>query len=278
METVVEPVVAPPAESTPAAATGVTAPPAEGSVAAPPAASIEDNVGFKQLRSQYETTKAELDRWKTLGDPDEAHNAHDVFAPHLTNALKMGQALGYTADQVREAMKQDLPKTLAYLQQEYAKPPAESHEAIDKRVQSIVDEKVKPLQQRFDETLNREAQGRYEMERDRLYKTEFADGLPDDNKEELFEIFDALFTRDAEALRRLKFENQTSDVAKHLAQAKVIFMKRHNSYIAHERGKAVPPPKPGQQTPPADDSGKFAGRKLSSKFGGGTVKDFIANL
>lgn len=277
-------VASPPAA--PPAAPGVTAPPAEGSVVVPPATppAITWDTAPQALRAEYENQKAEAARlkaeneqWQKVGDREQVSQFYGTFSQKLTQATAMGKALGYTDDKIREAMMEDPAKTLAYLQQEYAKPASASHEDLDNRLKSMVEERVKPLQERFDETVNREANARYEGERDRLYKTEFADGLPDENREELFEILDGLIAGDAAALTRLKYQNQTSDVARHMTQAKTIFLKRHNAYIGHERGHGgAPPPKPG--APPNSETGKFSERKLSGKFGGGTVGDFIKNL
>lgn len=265
MEIVVDPsTVAPPADSSSAATTGVTAPPAEGSVAAPPATSIEENPGFKQLRSQYETTKAEADRWKKLGDYDRISQFHSTHEGKVQQVMPMGRSLGYSEEQIRAAMLEDPKGTAAYLQQEYQKPSGETREQQEKRLESLVNDRVKPIQERFEETINREANTRYEGERERLFKAEFADGLPDDNKEEFFEILDSLVASDPAALQRLKFQNQVSDVARHAAQAKTIFMKRHTSYIAHESGRSKNPPVMNVKKVPADPKNvPWKSRKLS---------------
>ncbi len=279
---------APATDASPASAgTGVTAPPADGSAAASPAASpvISWETAPEKLRTEYEQQKAEAARlaaengnWKKLGDYERVNQLHSAYEAKVQQVLPMGRSLGYTEQQIRQAMLEDPKGTAAYLQQEYSKPTTETRAEQERRLESLVNDRVKPIQERFDETINREANARYEGERDRLFKTEFVDGLPDDNREEFFEILDGLVANDPAALQRLKFQNQVSDVARHMAQAKTIFMKRHTAYIAHERGRGSTPPPTAPGTPPAKTNGKFSERKISGKLGGGTVGDFIKNL
>lgn len=267
----------------PQASPGVSAPPADvpGSAAAPPAASpvISWETAPKELRSQYETTKAEAERlkaeqeqWGKLGDREQVSKVYGAHSERLAKATDMGKSLGYTEQQIRDAMMDDPKGTLAFLQQEYTKPAPTTREALDKQLKEMLEAEVKPIRERMDETVNREANALYESERDRLYKAEFADGLPDENREELFEILDSMISSDQAALARLKFQKQTSDIARHMTAAKALLVKRHNAYIGHERkrsGGDPPPPKPGEGKP----NGKALDVKLSS---GVKVRDLLA--
>lgn len=226
----------------------VPASPADGSAAAPPAAPVVNwETAPQQLRTEYENQKAETvrlkaeaERWSKLGDYDQVSKFHGTFNERVTQAIPLGRALGFTEQQVRDAMQDDPKGTMLYLQQQHQKPEVQNAEAERKRIEELVDARVKPINERFDATINREANVLYEGERDRLYKTEFPDGLPPENQEELFEILDGLISADSKALSRLKFEHQVSDVARHMAQAKTVLMKRHNAYIAHERDRSAP--------------------------------------
>lgn len=273
---------APPA----AAGTGSpAAPPAAGSAAAPPAAPpvIDWATAPQQLRTEYENQKAEAarlkaegEKWGKLGDYDQVSQLHTSFNQRLSTAMTQGKALGYTEESIRAAMLEDPKGTLARLQTEYAAPAQTTQAEIDRRVREMLESEVKPIKERMDATVTNEAQSLYETERDRLYKAEFGDGLPDANKEELFEILDALVSADQAALTRLKFHKQTSDIARHMTEAKTVFFKRHNEYIAHERKRTGGNPPPGK---PKDGGGNgsegYGGKSLKI---GGTVKDFIANL
>ena len=237
---------------------------------------------MRQLREQYETTKAEAERfkseaerWSKLGDYEQVSQLHGTFSQRLTQAVEAGRTLGFNEQQIREAMMEDPKGTLAYLQQEAAKPATLSQQEIDRRIREGIDSNIKPIREQFEAQANDKANGLYEAERDRLFKSEFTDGLPDENREELFEILDGLFAQDQAALSRLKFQGQTSDIKRHLEAAKTVFLKRHNAYIGHERGKGQPKDGKFRRNEDVQAGTKFSDRKLSPNFGGGTVKDML---
>lgn len=278
-----------PAGSPPApVAPAVTAPPAGGSAAAPPAASpvIDWSTAPQQLRTQYETTKqeadrlrAEAERWSKLGDFDSVSKAYTNYAQNLSRTVEIGKALGYTEESLRASYEKDPTGTLNLVQQEYAKPPAQplTREEMDRQIRERALEAVKPIQDMHNETINRDAERLYESERDRLFKAEFPDGLPDRAKAWVFKQLDDAMSADAEALSRLKFGKQISDVAKHFATVKTEYLQFTNDVVGHQRGQNGAPPKPG--TPPRDtQTGRYADRKLSDRMGGGTVGDLIKNL
>lgn len=246
------------AASPAAPGSGVSAPPAGGSAAAPPAApaAVSWETAPEQLRTAYQTTKAELDRikaesdrWKGLGDYERVSAASQAFETKvLGHAISLGKTAGYTEDSVREAMLKDPVGTFNFLQQKAAEPDNAAREAESQRLRDIANESIKPIREEWDQAKTDKAVSLYDGEFDRLFKAEFADGLPDENREELKEIIDSLMNADPAALQRLKFQGQVSDVAKHFAQAKTVFTKRHQAYIGHERKGQGPPngglPKP----------------------------------
>lgn len=244
------PVNAPAVPAAPPAAPAVPPSPGTGSAAVPPAASLEDNVGFKNLREQYEQTKREADQWKSLGNYDDVAQAHKTYGETLKNAIKLGASLGYSETEIRESMVKNAFQTAAFLRQEAEKrqPQAINRLDVEKQLKTLVDESLKPYTQRQEDTLNREATGRYDGEFDRLVKSDFADGLPPECREVLYEMVSDSIAADAAALSRLKYNNQVSDVARHFADTKTKFLKMMNSYIAHERERTAGTPPAG--TPP----------------------------
>lgn len=230
-------------------------PAAPGSAAPSPGARpvISWETAPAQLRTEYENQKleaarhkAEAERWQKLGDYDSVSKVHETFTGKLlAEALTMGKALGYTDEQVRESMLKNPRGTLDWLQQKHADPNVQAQQAEEQRLQALIDKRVQPINDRYDATMNRDAESLYEGERARLFKEDFAKGLPDENRDELFELLDARVAGDPQALQDLKFGKQTAAIAKHWKDAKDIFLKRHNAYSSHERGAGGTPPKNG---------------------------------
>lgn len=286
MSTVIDPGagVSTPAAPPAAPGSGVPASPANGSVPASPAGSpvIDWKTAPEQLRTQYETTKAEAERlraenerWGKLGDFNSVSQSQQAFQQKLTQATQLGATLGFTEQQIRDAMAEDPKGTLTYLLQESQKPSYREQQDIDRRIKEGIDTHTKPIREQFEAQANERANSLYQAERDRLFKSEFSDGLPDENRDELFDILLQSLNADGHAVDRIRQGGQVSDVKRHFEQAKTIFLKRHNSYIAHERGKGQP--KPGSRRTDDDQANvKYADRKLSSMFGGGTVKDLLS--
>jgi hypothetical protein len=260
----------------PQAAPAVSAPPAgNGSAAAPPAASPDQSEGFKQLRGQYETTKAERDRWAGLGNYDDVSKVYQAHSQRISKAVEMGKALGYEEARIRQAMEDDPKGTIDFLNQKFQQPTQTSREDMNRQLKEMLEAEVKPIRQQLDDRANQDAENLYHGERDRLLKSEFPDGLPDSAREMLFEILDSLVSQDSAALGRLKFQKQTSDVARHFATAKTTLLKRFNDYEGFQRKRE---PIPGGKKADPNEGVKYSDRKISSAFGGGTVKDLIGKL
>jgi hypothetical protein len=205
---------------------------------------------------------------------------YQTYTQNLNRTVEIGKALGYTEQSLRAAYEKDPTGTLNLVQQEYAKPPAQplTREEMDRMVRERAQEAVKPIQDMHNETINRDAERLYETERDRLYKQEFPEGLPDRAKARLFKELDDAISADSEALSRLKFGKQTSDVAKHFTAVKTEFLQFQNEIIGHQRGQNTTTAQNRTVVPERGENGRFAERKISSKLGGGTVGDFIKNL
>jgi hypothetical protein len=120
------PAAAPPA----AAPSGVpAAPPAAGVPAASPAAGAPAGADPNsqqtpaQLRAAYETAKASLQPWEKLGaKPDDVAKVWQSHNQTVTEATATAAKLGYTAQQVQEAIAElGVYKVTAWLEQQAAK-------------------------------------------------------------------------------------------------------------------------------------------------------------
>src|SRR5436190_9693789 len=266
----VAPAPAAPPAAPPAADPGAS--PTPGSAAAPPAA-VPESPNIKQLREQYEATKAQLEPWTRLNlKPDDVAAHYPVLQKMRTEATELGEALGYDAAEVQEFFLKDPVQVLAYLRQQRQTRQAQplTQGDLKKQLDKMVEERLKPITQREDLRLNKEAEFRFDGEFDKLFKTEFKDGLPDEVRDALYEMVGQLVGEDDAAIRRLKFEGQVSDVAKYFEQAKTRVLKTLAAWSAHERKRAggEPPPPPGTPSKPKS--------KLDDKLSTGqTVKELF---
>lgn len=260
---------APPAPAAPSPV--VAAPPADGSAAAPPAAPPAEPQGLRQLREQYETTKRERDQWSSLGKYDEVSGHLKTFSAIRTEATELANSLGYAPEDLQSAFQKDPIATLQFLRQKAAEatPAPLNPNDLKKQLDKMVEERLKPITQREDQRMIKEAEFRFDGEFDRLFKETFKDGLPEECREAIKEMAGQLLGDDAEAIKRLKFEGQVSDVQKYFQEAQTRFLKVVNAYLGHERKRVGgdPPPKPGEPVPPKT----WKDRKLSTGQDLGTI-------
>ena len=263
---------APPAA--PATPPAVPAAPPAVDRAADSSTASQDSVGLRQLREQYEGLKSKYEPWEKLGaKPEEVSSRLPIIQKMWTEALDLGQKLGYDQKEVEDFLGKDPVQVLAYLRQQAQTRESQPLDAktIKSELDRMVSERLKPITERENDRMNKEAEFRFEGEFDRLYKDNFKDGLPDEAKEALYEMVGQLVGEDDEAIKRLKFEGKLSDVAKHFETAKTRLLKVVTAMSAHERKRAgLNPPAPG--TPPEKPASK-----LDAKLSGGyTVRELMA--
>jgi hypothetical protein len=268
---------APPAESAaPPAATPPAdppAPPADGSAAPPPGAPPAESANVRQLREQYETLKTKLEPWEKLNaDPKAVATHHQLVSKMRTEAVELGEQLGYDKAEIEEFFGQDPVAVLNHLRQKVASAEQTPLKPGDlkKQLDKMVEDRLKPITERENQRLDKEAVFRFDTEFDRLYKETFKDGLPDECREAIYEMAGQLMGDDVKAIERLKFQGQIADVKRYFQDAQTRFLKVVNSYLAHERkrtGGELPPP-PGAPAAPKS--------RLDAKLSTGqTVKELF---
>lgn len=228
-------------------------PASSGSAAAPPAATESPNI--RMMREEIERRKLQVEPWEKLGiKPEEAARAHQTYQAITTEAVKLGKELGYEDAYVQQFLQKDPVGTLAQLRQfaKEAKSQPLTPEQIERRLSQKVDERLKSFDQKETERSNKEAEDRYNGERDRQIKAQFKDEeITGDIREFVESTVDDLMGRDPEAIARLR-EGKTADVAKYVQQAKTRFTKLFTSAQQRERGRGAPP-QPGVR-PQAKDN------------------------
>jgi len=259
---------APPASSAPA----VPASPADGSVAAPPAAS-PDTPGIRQFREQYEALKSAYEPWKNLNrTPDDVQRQISTVERMSTEAVQLGERLGYDAGEVRELFARDPVQVLAYLRQALTESNNKPVSANDLRneMSRTVEQGLKPIYERENARMDREAEFRFDSEFDRLFKENFKDPLPAKAKEALYEMVGQLVGEDAAAIRRLKFDGQVSDIGKHFNAAKTRLLDIFAEWSTAERQRL------GRESAPAPAApGKLKSRLDATLSTGQSVRELF---
>jgi hypothetical protein len=223
------------------------------------------------LREQYEGLKREYEPWQKIGaKPEDVSSAYGAYGKLKTEAVQLGQQLGYNADEVAQLFGEDPVKVISYLRQQAQSRETQplSREDINRQMKQLVSEQLKPVTERMNDQMDREAEFRFTGEMDRLFKDNFKDGLPDEAREAIQDMVGDLIGQDDQAIRRLKFDQQVSDVQKYFKTATDRLMKVYTAMSNAERnrtGVTAPPPKAPKQPESRLDqklSGGYSVREL----------------
>lgn len=242
-----EPVASP---ATPTGGTGAS--PTPGSTAASPAAPPAETENMRQLRTQYETIKKQLEGYTNLGKPEDLGQIHTQFQGWQKEASDIGVGLGYSPESIQAAFKKDPLGTLSLLRQERDKANPQASNLTDpKNLQEFVNKQIaegmKPITAYQNQQMTDAANARFEQHFDTAFSTAFPDkDFPADVKKFMFEAVDLAMGYDQEAMFRLKFEGKTADIDKYFDQVKTLFLPAVNSYVTWQSKRA---PVPGTPTP-----------------------------
>jgi hypothetical protein len=180
-----------------------------------------------------------------------------------TEAVQLGQRLGYDAREVDEFFAKDPVQVLGYLRQAAQQSDNRSLTATDLRqeMNRTVEQGLKPIIQREDARMNKEAEFRFDTEFDRLFKEQFKDPLPDKAKQALYEMVGQLVGEDDAAIRRLKFDGQVGDIGRHFNAAKTRLLDIFAEWSTAERKRLV------QETPEKPNGAAKPQSPLDKKLG-----------
>lgn len=267
------PAVTPAAPPAAPAAQAVPAAPPAADRAADPSSASQESVGLRQLREQYEGLKRDYEPWQKLNaKPDEVAASHSAYSKLRTEAVTLGQQLGYDANEVAKLFGEDPVKVLTYLRQQGQARQQQplNRDDIQRDMQRIARETLQPVTERMNAQMDQEAEFKFNSEFDRLYKANFADGLPDKAREALQDMVSDLMGQDDEGIKRLKFEGKVSDIARHFETAKTRLMEVYMAMSQAERNRAGGNP---TRTPALQEQPKS---RLDTKLSGGyTVRELM---
>lgn len=256
---------------------GVNPPsPGDGSGGASPAPAAE-SAGIKQLREAYENLKKEYEPYQKLGKLEDIQGRIGTYQKLETNALEMGAELGYSEEEIREAMQDDPAGTIALLRRKQAesaqnqnpelvqlrKEIGELKKSLDPLKQSNEQQKMEQARLRFD--------GAFDAAIKQIYKDE---NLSSEEMDQLWEDALQLMKADKDAMNRFVNEGKTADVLRFVTAAREradkIYLARVNREKKPGEGDGGKPPELTDEKLSIDDiiAGKAPkGHALSKYFG-----------
>lgn len=237
-----DPSAATPASPAPAA-TPAASPAASATPAASPAATgpaVDWKTAPAQLRTAYEQTKAEHDKYLAIGKPEDIQSQVTQFKAIQDQTFDLGRKLGYQDDELQEAFSKKPVETLIWLRQQAAARASAAPQrrtdpnAPDKNLERLVDQRLAPVTEYLNQQATDAANGRFETEFGRLFTEAFPEG-DTELKEFLFDFTSELMKYDSAALLRLKKEGKVSDIAKYFKQASDRFNTVHTKYQGYQQ-------------------------------------------
>lgn len=267
----------PGASPTPSAPADATASPAvsPGRDGASPAPSPE-SPNIRQLREQYEHLKGQYEPWQKLNArPEEVSQQIALLGKMRSEAQHLAQTLGYDVKEVESYFQKDAVQVLAFLRQQanQAQSQPQTPDQIQRQMQRMIEQQTKPVMEYHEQRMNEEAESRFTVEFDRLFKEKFKEGLPDENREAIMELVGQMVGDDPQAIQRLKFERKTSDVQKYFETAVNRYLKLVANHSSHERKRIGGEPSPTNGQPLEKPKSK-----LDQKVAGGVTIRELMNM
>jgi predicted transcriptional regulator len=229
-----------------APAGGGATPPAAAPAATPPAGG-DQNV--KQLREAYETLKAKHEPWERIGaDPQAVSTSYGAYQKIYAQAAELGRSLGYSDEEISEALAQEPVKVLQYLQSEYAKAAGNREETEQERIERLVQEATEnalsPIHEA--ENIRRTVEANNKFERhtmglitDHLTKDGFKGNVAESKEADiLLRITSELMKYDKAALAQLKNEGKTALIQKYFNEAVAMADQYYTTRFSRESAGA----------------------------------------
>lgn len=221
-----------------------------------PAPNANDN-NIRELRTNYERTKADLEKYTKLGKHEEIAQHVQRWTTIEGEALSVGKQLGYTEKEIRDALGVDPVKTIHLLRTK-ARQGGVRNMDVSKLVEEQVQKHLTPLQERMNAEATERAEQSFNGEFDRLLKDAFPSGLAPEVEDIFYNVTSEMMKYDEAALQRLKNEGKVADVAVYFQKSKDILVKAFQAWQKQEEAglsgnSPTPSRPPGQKRPTLDE-------------------------
>jgi hypothetical protein len=226
-----------PPVSTGQEASGVPGTPPEGSGGASPAPAAESQ-GIRQLREAYENLKKTYEPYEKLGKPEEIQSRIATYQKIESAALDLGSELGYSEEDIRQALQNDAAGTLAFLRSKQAEGAQNQNPEVMALRKELADIKksIDPLRQSEEQRKMDSARNLFDSAVNAAIKSIYKDEqLSEDEIDAIWEDSLQLMKSDKEAINRLVNEGKTSDVVRFVTKARERSDKAYLARVNRER-------------------------------------------
>ncbi len=222
--------------------------------------------GLKQLREAYEGVKAKFEPYEKLNlKPEQISQYSGIYQKVYGEAQAVGRELGYSDDEIAEALAEDPVRTIDFLrtqastaQQDRQQP---GQQDLQELVQQQLNEALGPIQQRENVRMTDQANSLFEQTTRQLAVDSFkAEGLsveqiPADEMDFLMTATSEILKYDPAALHSLKYEGKTAPIQKAFQEARTALDKYYLARSGREKAR-LQPARPGQPAAAAAPGGK----------------------
>lgn len=216
---------------------------------------------LKQLREAYEGVKAKFEPYEKLNlKPEQITQYSGVYQRVFTEAQQVGRELGYSDEDIAEALAADPIRTIDFLRTKFEQAAQRDPNQPDLQdlVQQHVEQALGPIQQRENVRMTDAANQLFEQTTRQLAVDSFkAEGLtveqiPADEMDFLMTATSEILKYDEAALKALKYEGKTGAVQKAFQEARTALDKYYLARATREKSRLTPPqrgaqPAAGQQ-------------------------------
>lgn len=233
---------------------------------AQPGAQPGGDQNLKQLREAYEGVKAKFEPFEKLNlKPEQITQYSGVYQRVFTEAQQVGRELGYSDEDIAEALAADPIRTIDFLRTKFEQAAQRDPNQPDLQdlVQQHVEQALGPIQQRENVRMTDAANQLFEQTTRQLAVDSFkAEGLtveqiPGDEMDFLMTATSEILKYDEAALKALKYEGKTGAVQKAFQEARTALDKYYLARATREKSRLTPPQR-GAQPPAGQQQG---GRK-----------------
>lgn len=240
---------------------GQSAQPAQPAQAAP-----QTDQGLKQLREAYEGVKAKFEPYEKLNlKPEQIQQYSGVYQKMYNEAQNIGGALGYTDQEIAEALAINPVATMDLLRTQMQQAEQERQQSgmagVEELAQQLVDQRIGPIEQRENQRMTDAANSLFEQTTRQLAVDSFkaegltAEQIPPDEMSLLVSATSEILKYDPDALKALKYEGKTAAIQKAFQEARTAFDKYYLARVGRDKTR-LQPARPGQPAAPANGAAK----------------------
>ena len=195
----------------------------------------------------------------------------------VNEAFSVGQALGYTEQQIQAALQDDVFSTVNFLRSKKAEADAAASrtpggKGTPNDLNKLVEQQLGPIKAHINEQQTNAANAKFDSEVGRLItETYKGEDLPPKFRNLLTQAVSESYKYDQTGLLDLKFKGQTSHIARHFNEMRGLIEEAFSEWSQWQTKKAAGPGgggNPGSGTPPAGGSAPVAGLTLDDIIAG----------